>query len=106
VTLFGGMADATDSALVKVRKAGVPDVKDGEKVADQFVRALTAARDSFATGKRAVEKLSTADQAAFYDGVVAAGDVMSKQNSKAGQAFGDLKSPELDKAFNEVPECR
>lgn len=106
ITLFGGMAQATDTALAKVREAGVPDVDDGRKIADQFVSALTAARDSFVKGKNAVAALPTDDQKVFYDGVLAAGDAMSQENAKAGQAFSDISSPELDKAFEEVPECR
>lgn len=106
VTLFGGMEKSTDTALSKVAKAGVPDVDGGARIADQFVQALSAARDSFGAGRQAVQKLSTADQQAFDTGVVAAGDVMRKENSKAGEAFGKISSPELDKALDEVPECR
>ena len=54
----------------------------------------------------AVQRLPTADQAAFYDGVVAAGDEMSKENNDAGRTFTKVASPELDRAFNEVPECK
>lgn len=106
ITLFGGMAQATDTALRKVREAGEPDVDDGEKIAEQFVSALAAARDSFTKGKNAVAALPTDDQKVFYDGVLAAGDAMSQENAKASQAFSDISSPELDEAFDEVPECR
>jgi hypothetical protein len=104
--LTSAVARRTVAALARLRKAGVPDVAEGQKISDQFVAALTAARDSFGTGRQSVEELSTADKAAFYEGVVAAGDAMSKENNKAGEAFGQIKSPELDKAFDEVPECR
>ncbi len=105
VTLFGGMEKSTGSVLTEVAKAGVPDVKDGERIADQFVQVLTGARDSFATGKEAVDKLATGDQAAFYNGVVDAGNAMSTEYRKTADAFGEIKSPELDKALDEVPEC-
>jgi hypothetical protein len=105
VALFDGMERSTTDALTAVAKAGVPEVKDGARIADQFVEALTAARDSFAMGRQAVDGLSTADQDAFDKGVVAAGEVMRKENSKADQAFGKISSAELDKAFEEVPEC-
>lgn len=106
ITLFAGMAQATDTAAVKVREAGEPDVDDGGKIADQFVSALTTAHDSFVKGKDAVAGLPTDDAKLFYDGVVAAGNAMSQENAKASQAFSDISSPELDRAFNEVPECR
>lgn len=104
--LTSAVASWTVATLARLRKAGVPDVAEGQKISDQFVAALTAARDSFGTGRQSVEELSTADKAAFYEGVVAAGDAMSNENNKAGEAFGQIKSPELDKAFDEVPECR
>jgi ABC-type glycerol-3-phosphate transport system substrate-binding protein len=105
VALFGGMEQSTSTVLTEVAKAGVPDVTDGDKIADQFVQVLTGARDSFATGREAVDKLGTADQAAFYNGVVAAGTEMSKEYGQTAEAFGEIKSPELDKALDEVPEC-
>jgi hypothetical protein len=106
IVLFGGMQEATEGALDRVRKAGIPQVEHGDTIADQFVRALSSARDSFGTGMSAVQRLPTVDQNAFYDGVVAAGDEMSKENNEAGKTFTKVTSPELDKAFDEVPECR
>ncbi len=106
IRLFGGMAQSTEVALGKVREAGVPDVETGDEVAKQFVAALTAAKKSFATGKDAVAALPTDDTKAFYDGVVRAGAAMSRENADAGRAFTDISAPELDKAFDEVPECR
>lgn len=105
LTLFGGMEKSTTTVLTEVAKAGVPDVKDGDKIADQFVQVLTGARDSFATGRDAVDRLATADQTAFYNGVVAAGNAMSAEYGKTASAFGEIQSPELDKALDEVPEC-
>ncbi|HEV2088581.1 MAG TPA: hypothetical protein VGR21_09740 [Cryptosporangiaceae bacterium] len=106
IRLFGGMAQSTDVALGKVREAGVPDVESGEEVARQFVQALTAAKRSFATGKDAVAALPTDDPKVFYDGVVQAGAAMSRENANAGKAFTEISAPELDKAFDEVPECQ
>ena len=105
ITLFGGMSQSTDAALVKVRRAGVPDVDGGKKISDQFISALTAAGKSFTMGKDAVAALPTDNPTTFYNGVVKAGDQMSKENNKAGEAFSNISSPELDRAFNDVPEC-
>jgi hypothetical protein len=105
VTLFGGMEKSTSAVMTEVAKAGVPDVTDGDEIADQFVQVLTGARDSFATGRDEVDKLGTADPKAFYDGVVAAGTAMSRKYGQSAEAFGEIKSPELDKALDEVPEC-
>jgi hypothetical protein len=106
VTLFGGMEQATDSALAEMKEAGVPDVSGGQRIADGFVSALTSARNSFGVGRKAVEALPTADRKAFYDGVVAAGDVIRKENENASEPFRNIGSAELDKAFGDAPECR
>jgi hypothetical protein len=106
VRLFGAMELASDSAVQRVKGAGVPEVRDGGRIAAQFVRALVAARDSFGAGMSAVQRLPTVDEAAFHDGVVAAGHTMSRENGTASQAFASVSSPELDDAFAEIPECR
>lgn len=106
ITLFSGMAEATDVALGRIRGAGVPDVDDGDRIAGRFAAALGAARDSFTRGKEEVATLPTDDQARFYDGVSAAGKTMSRENGRAGRAFEDVSSPELDSAFEGVDACR
>ena len=106
ITLFGGMAQATETALAGVRGAGVPDVEEGTVIADHFRTALSTARDSFAKGRNEVAKLPTDDPAAFYDGVATVGGQLSEENDKASRAFTRVSSPELDKAFDTVAECR
>jgi len=106
VSLFGGMEKSTATALSKVAKAGVPDVTDGDKIAGQFVQALTAARESFDKGRDAVEKLPTANKATFDTGVASVRDLMNQENTKAGEAIGQITSPELDKALETAPECK
>lgn len=106
VALFGGAEEASDTALRKVRTAGVPAVEEGRRISDQFVAALTAARDTFSKAKATVAALSTADRAAFFAGVSRAGAVMTKENAESTKGFGDLRDATLDKAFDDAPECR
>lgn len=105
VTIFTKGEKLTNDALRKVERAGVPDVENGRVIADTFVKALISARESFKAGKQAIGKLPTTDQAAFDSGVVTAFEDMSEENSKTTSAFSEVKAPELDKAFTELPEC-
>jgi hypothetical protein len=104
VALFGDAESASDTARRKVVQAGIPEVDNGSKVAREFAGALAAARDGFGTAKRTVAGLDTADKSKFYDGVVAAGDRLTKEYKQSSSAL-KTNSSELDKAFDSVPEC-
>ncbi|HEX6968839.1 MAG TPA: hypothetical protein VF174_08545 [Micromonosporaceae bacterium] len=106
VRLLGGAEAATETARRKVAAAGVPDVEQGEAVARGFVTALAAVRDAYGRAKRTVEGLSTGEASAFYDGVEAAMNVLSAEYDASALDTSNLNSPELKRAFDEVPECR
>jgi len=106
VALFGSAEEASDAALRKVRGAGVPKVEDGRRIADQFVAALTSARDAFGKAKVALVALPTTDRATFTAGVAQVRRTMAQESAASSRALGDVRSPELDRAFAAVPECR
>jgi hypothetical protein len=106
VRLVSGAESASETARAKVAKAGVPDVHDGEQVARGFVSSLSAVRDAYAQARQSLQNLDTAEAKPFYDGV---GAVLTKLNEEYARSALDttsLDSPELKKAFDEVPECR
>jgi hypothetical protein len=106
VRLLGGAEQASETARTKVSAAGAPDVDDGETVANSFVESLRTARDAYGKAKATVEGLSTGDAKAFYDGVIAAMAKLNEEYGKSALDTGKLRSPELQRAFDEVPECR
>jgi hypothetical protein len=106
VRLLGGAEAASEAARSRVSAAGVPDVDGGEQIAGQFVAALTAARDAYGNAKRAVQKLATTDDKAFYDGVAAAMATLTDEYARSSLDTTRLRSAELQQAFDEVPECR
>jgi hypothetical protein len=106
VALFRGAKQASDDAVAKVRRAGVPAADNGKKVADQFVGALTAAGDNFGRAADGVEKLPTANRTAFFNGVVKVGDRLGKDNTTSSTQLSTVHSKDLEKAFDEVAECR
>jgi hypothetical protein len=104
--LLAGAERATESARVAVAAAGTPDVEGGEEVARQFVESLAGGRDAYAAARTDLQALPTADDKAFYDGVVA---VLGRLNDAYARSAVDtttLDSPGLRQAFERSPQCR
>ncbi|MEV4620938.1 hypothetical protein AB0J74_19790 [Asanoa sp. NPDC049573] len=104
VRLLGGAETASEKARVSVERAGVPDVDQGAPVASGFVGSLAAVRDAYGKAKRTIEGLDTGP--AFYDEVGAAVETLNKEYDASALDTSKLDSPELVRAFDEVPECR
>lgn len=106
VRLLGGAESATETARAKVVAAGVPDVTDGSMIAGEFVAALAAMRDAYGRARATVDGLGTGDATAFYDAVTVAMDTLSTDYGRSALDTTRISSPELRRAFDEVPECR
>lgn len=106
VRLVAGAESASETARAKVAGAGTPDVPDGAKVARGFVDSLTAIRDAYRRAKQALQGLDTGQAKAFYDGVSAVLGVLNTEYARSALDTSSLDSPELERAFDEVPECR
>ncbi|GAA1845643.1 hypothetical protein GCM10009687_09320 [Asanoa iriomotensis] len=104
VRLLGGAEQASEDARALVERAGVPDVDQGAAVAGGFVGSLAGVRDAYGKAKREIEGLETGP--AFYDGVAATVETLNKEYDASALDTSKLNSPELARAFDEVPECR
>ncbi|MBB4695780.1 hypothetical protein [Paractinoplanes abujensis] len=104
--LFGGAADASEKARAGVVKAGVPDVDDGERIADGFSGSLAATRDAYAKARSGIEVLPTAPAQTFYQQVSQVVQQLQTDYQASGLDTSKLSSSELKAAFDEVPECR
>ncbi|WP_089252518.1 hypothetical protein [Asanoa hainanensis] len=104
VRLLGGAEQASETARSQVEQAGVPDVDEGPAVVDGFVGSLAGVRDAYGKAKRTIEGLDT--DSAFYDGVGVAVETLNKEYDASALDTSKLDSPELARAFDEVPECR
>ncbi len=104
--LLDGARQASATARDRVAAAGIPDIEQGERVAQEFLASLTAARDAYAAAHDEIESLSTADATAFYDGVEAAMQTLDQRYRQSAVDTSTLSSTELQRAFDEVPECQ
>jgi hypothetical protein len=106
VELLRGAEKASEQARQGVADANVPAVDDGERIAAEFRAALRAARDAYGSARRRVAALSTRSPEDFYDGVVEAMRTLSTDYDDGALDTSDLESEELQRAFDEAPECR
>jgi hypothetical protein len=103
--LFGDAATSTGAAITAIDKAGIPDVKNGERIAKDFRTALVGARDAFAKAQKAVAALNPADKAKFAPAVSKIGSQLGADYGAAGKQLTSAPSTELKAAFDKTPEC-
>ncbi|MFF5230584.1 hypothetical protein [Dactylosporangium sp. NPDC000521] len=106
VDLLAGAETASEKARAGISGAGVPAVSGGDKVAQQFTGSLAKARDAYGNAKRSVQGLPTADAKSFYTSVGSAFAVLKEEYEQSALDPQHVKQKDLQKAFNEVPECR
>ncbi|GLY98210.1 hypothetical protein Acsp02_54640 [Actinoplanes sp. NBRC 103695] len=106
VRLFSGAETASERARAGVERAGVPDVDQGEQVADSFMASLSGMRDAYARARGGIEKLDTRPQKTFYEQVTGVVQKLNQEYEQSELDTGKLSSVELKQAFDEAPECR
>jgi len=102
--LLSGAAEASQTALDSVIAAGVPDVADGQEVADRFAGSLAGTRDAYQAAHDDLTALDPEDPE-FYGEVAR---VMTELVDAYGAVpqVAELNSVELSEAFASVPECQ
>ncbi len=103
--VFRDAVKSSDKAIKGIDKAGVPDVKDGDKIAKDFRSALVGARAAFAKAEKATGKADTTDRKAFDRDVGRIGAALSKDYEAAAKAINVTRSAELKRAFDQAPQC-
>ncbi|MFI5905883.1 hypothetical protein [Dactylosporangium sp. NPDC051541] len=104
VDLLAGAEASSERARAGVSGAGVPAVEDGPKVAEQFAASLTKARDAYGNAKRTVSGLPT--DKSFYPEVKKAFTTLNDEYGRSAIDPAHVGPEDLQKAFDEVPECR
>ncbi len=106
IRLFGGAESASESARAGVERAGVPDVEQGEEIANSFVASLSGVRDAYGRARGGIEALATSPQATFYTQVAAVVKKLDEEYQQTELDTTNLNSQELKQAFDETPACR
>jgi ABC-type glycerol-3-phosphate transport system substrate-binding protein len=106
VALLTGAEQASEKARRGVVDAGVPDVSRGAEIAKHFAASLEKARDAYGHAKTSVSALPTSDEKVFYANVKTTFDTLRDEYAKSALDTENVGSNDLQKAFDEVPECR
>jgi hypothetical protein len=106
VALLAGAEESSEKARRGVAGAGVPAVDGGDQIAKHFAASLEKARDAYGHAKTTVSALSTQDSKSFYANVKTAFATLNDEYAKSALDTEHVGSKDLQRAFDEVPECR
>ncbi|MFK0118689.1 small secreted protein [Streptomyces sp. NPDC090994] len=103
---FQDMSDAYKAMGTAVRKAGAPDVEDGEKKQKAAVAELNQLSTSYASLKKQVEELDTEDQAKFADGLKDIATELNKLSESGNDALKALEEGDVGQAMAQQASCK
>ncbi|MDQ3985389.1 MAG: hypothetical protein M3280_02690 [Actinomycetota bacterium] len=99
--------ESTDEMISDVEDAGVPDVENGDQIAEDVVGTLEDARQAYEEANEKVADLSTDDPAAFQQGLSEIGQALSAQGEALRTSMSTLQeSEELQNAGQDVQPCQ
>ena len=101
-----GAVAASDGLVEDVEEAGVPDIDNGEEVADAFRDAVEETRSELEEAQDDVAEIPT-DSAESYAAAVE--DFVTEIRSTLegiNDHFQDVDAPELDRALDEAAACQ
>lgn len=105
VRLFKGAEAASEAARRRVEQAGVPEADNGDRVARAVLESLSGVRDAYGRARTGIEALRTTPADAFHQEVRSVVGRLQQEYDRTALDTTALRSVELQRAFNEVPEC-
>lgn len=102
--LFGQMSAQTEELVTAVEKAGVPDVDDGEQIADDLSSVFSQTADLFAQTQEDIEALPT-DPQGFQKGAAEIGPTLQEAITNITSSVSDTDNAELQEAFEKEESC-
>ncbi|CAL9464757.1 hypothetical protein SUDANB6_02713 [Streptomyces sp. enrichment culture] len=103
---FQDMSEAYKAMGAAVRKAGAPDVEDGEKKQKDAVQELNDLSSAYASLKKQVDALDTEDQAKFADGLKDVAAELDKLSRTGSDALKALEEGDVGRAMAKQPSCQ
>lgn len=106
VDYFDDLLASTDRMIDRVDAAGVPDVEGGAQVAGHVRSGLATARRALRDARERAAALATDDPETFSGELRQIGEEVATSLSDVGASMARFRSPELDAASEDVPECQ
>jgi predicted nucleic acid-binding Zn-ribbon protein len=101
-----GAADASDQLVDDVDAAGVPDIENGEEVADAFHDAVEDTLSQIEEARDSVADIPTDSESAYRSAVDQFVTDLRATLEGIDEHFQDIDAPELDKALDEASACQ
>ena len=100
----------THTMVAKVKAAGPPDIKDGDKLQSDVEHGLAQAEAAFAQARDSAKQLPANDPSAFQQEATKLGEVLSKQGTAIQSTFDKIdtkySSKDLNDAFSKQASCK
>jgi hypothetical protein len=107
VNFLGTVVQDTDTMLGEIQQAGVPKVKDGNKIAGGVENGLTDLRNLFVGAQETAANLSTTDQAQFQAAAADMENTIDEGGDKFSQAINRVERKyKAAKSALKHPACR
>lgn len=106
VAYFDDILASTDRMIRRVRKAGVPDVEGGATAAEHVASGLADARAALRDARDRAAALGTDDPGRFNDELRRIGEEVAGSLTDVADSMARFRSPALDAASADVPQCR
>jgi hypothetical protein len=105
-TFMDNMISDTDELINEVEEAGVPDVEDGEQIADEMQSALEQVKSLLEDARSQIADLPTDDPQAFAEGTAEIGTTLSESGQEIQTGFEELRTDELREASEDIEACQ
>ncbi|MGH2786800.1 MAG: hypothetical protein ACRDJV_02690 [Actinomycetota bacterium] len=103
---LGDMVGDTDTLISEVEDAGVPDVDNGEEIADDVRSALGQVKSILEDAQSQIEDLPTDDPQAFAEGTQEIGTSLQESGQEVQSGLEGLQSSELEEASQDIEVCQ
>lgn len=106
LTLLSSIEKTIEKLEADVENAGVPDTDNGEKSKQRIIDGLQAAEETFAKARKDVQAVDSTNSAELLKVFGQVGQDITEGQQKFGRFEDRLQSPELKKAYQNVPACQ
>lgn len=105
-TFMDDMISDTDTLITRVEDAGVPDVDDGEQIANEVQSALEEVKSILEDARSQIDDLPTDDPQAFAEGTQEVGTSLQQSGEEVQSGLSELQSAELEEASQDIEACQ
>lgn len=107
-SFFAAVSNDTTTAVTRLRQAGTPDVKNGQRISTAVEAAFGQLQSAMSRAAQQANSLSTKNKAAFRSGAAGLSSSLRTSMNAIGSSLQStaLRSPALRQAASRSPACK